>query len=121
MRHFYCAVAAYSAFTLGGDELPSVGRWGLLSHLDRRKLRQAGRKNAENEVLTAFLVRRGLKSFYGLAERHHFQRFCDWMEHAPKTLCQRPGTRRALHSGRTHPCLHYGYDLRLHRTAQRLE
>lgn len=75
---------------------------------------RAGRKNAENEVLTAFTVRRGLKSFCGLAVRHHFQRFCDWMEHAPITLCQRHGTRRALHSGRAHPCLHYGHGLRLH-------
>ena len=31
------------------------------------------------------------------------------MERTPKTFYKRPGTRRALHSGRTHPCLHSGY------------
>ncbi|MGM9620615.1 MAG: hypothetical protein ACI3X4_04090, partial [Bacteroidaceae bacterium] len=39
VRRFY---RAYSAFSLGGDEICRVGRWGLLSHLDRRKLRQGG-------------------------------------------------------------------------------
>ena len=43
------------------------------------------------------------------------------MERAPKTFLQTSRGPRALHSGRTHPCLHYGYGVRPDVAALRLE